>query len=81
VIKPRLIADHELLGPLHDSNDRRTFEERHGRRLLIGDLMTAAVAGEIDPRALGLSKPVLAREDEYPWVSPISARRSAALQR
>ncbi len=57
VIKPRLIAHHELLGPLHDSDDRRTFLEQRGRRLLIGDLMREPVAGEIDPHWLALSKP------------------------
>jgi hypothetical protein len=68
VIKPRLIEQHELLGPLHDSRDTRTFREQHGRRLLIGDLMRAAVAGEIDPRSLEWSRPALARPKDYPWV-------------
>ncbi len=68
VIKPRLIAHHELLGPLHDSSDTRTFQEQHGRRLLVGDLMQVAVAGEIEPHWLGWSKPVLARPEDYPWV-------------
>jgi hypothetical protein len=61
VIKPRLIKHHELLGPLHDANDRRTFREQHGLRLLVEGLMEAAIAGEIDPRWLSWSKPALAR--------------------
>ncbi|MFN2467257.1 MAG: hypothetical protein ABR521_03890 [Gaiellaceae bacterium] len=68
VIKPRLIAHHELLGPLHDSDDTRTFQEEHGRRLLVEDLMQAAVAGEIEPRSLEWSRPALALPEDYPWV-------------
>ncbi len=67
-IKPRLIEHHELLGPLHDSDDTRTFHEEHGRRLLVGDLLQAAVAGEIEPRWLEWSQPALALPEDYPWV-------------
>jgi len=68
VIKPRLVEHHELLGPLHDSDDTRTFQEEHGRRLLVGDLLQTAVAGEIEPRWLEWSQPALALPEDYPWV-------------
>jgi hypothetical protein len=68
VIKPRLVEHHELLGPLHDQGDKRTFQEEHGRQLLIRDLMEAATAEEIEPHTLAWSDPVLARPEDYPWV-------------
>ncbi len=68
VITPRLFEHHELLGPLHDQDDKRTFQEEHGRRLLICDLMEAAIAGEIEPHTLAYSDPLLARPEDYPWI-------------
>lgn len=68
VIKPRLVEAHELLGPLHDRGDKRTFHDEQGRRLLICDLMAAATAREIEPYALASSEPALARLEDYPWV-------------
>ena len=68
VITPRLIEYHELLGPLHDSDDTQTFQEEHGRRLLVEDLMQAAIAGKIGPGWLGWSKPPMVRPEDYPWV-------------
>ncbi len=68
VVKPRLVAHHELLGPLHDQDDKRTFHEERGRRLLIADLMAAAATEEIEPHTLTWSDPVLARPEDYPWV-------------
>ncbi len=65
VIKPRLIKHQELLGPLHDSNDGRTFQEQRGRRLLVEDLMQEA---EIEPQWLDWSRPALVLLDDYPWV-------------
>ncbi len=68
VIKPRLVEDHQLLGPLHDQGDKRTFHDEQGRRLLICDLMTAATAQGVEPYALVCSEPALARLEDYPWV-------------
>jgi hypothetical protein len=68
VIKPRLVEHHELLGPLHDRGDKRTFQEEHGRQLLICNLMEAATAREIEPHTLACSEPVLARPEDYSWV-------------
>jgi hypothetical protein len=68
VIKPRLVEHYELLGPLHDSDDDRTFQAEHGRRVLLDDLMRDAAAGEIDPQWLTFSEPPLALPEDYPWV-------------
>lgn len=68
VIKPRLVEHHELLGQLHDKGDKRTFQDEHGRRLLICDLVQAAAAQEIEADTLSWSDPVLARPEDYPWV-------------
>jgi hypothetical protein len=67
-IKPRLVEHGELLGPLHDRGDERTFQEECGRQLLICDLMDAATAGEIEPHTLTWCDPALARPEDYPWV-------------